>query len=140
MIRAPACCLDRTRHRCSTCRGFLSITNSTHLVNAGLTPFQALRTGTVYPAEFFGAADRFGSVAEGLEADLILVSSNPLLSVTTLREPLGVMVRGQWLDRAEIDRRLGQLAEKYSSVGLEPAPSATDAANTMHSHSPVPCR
>jgi len=110
------------------------------LVNAGLTPYQALRTGTVYPAEFFGGADRFGSVAEGLEADLILVSSNPLLSVTTLREPLGVMVRGQWLDRAEIDRRLALLAEKYSSSGLEPAPSATDAANAMHSHSPVPCR
>ncbi|MGB5622871.1 MAG: amidohydrolase family protein [Gammaproteobacteria bacterium] len=110
------------------------------LVNAGLTPFQALRTGTVYPAAFFGAADRFGSVAEGLEADLILVRSNPLLGVATLREPLGVMVRGHWLDRAEIDRRLGQLAKKYTSVGPEPAPSATDAADTMHSHSPVPCR
>ncbi|MGD8976610.1 MAG: amidohydrolase family protein, partial [Gammaproteobacteria bacterium] len=110
------------------------------LVSAGLTPYQALRTGTVLPAEFLGAADRFGAVREGLAADFILVSTNPLLSVTALREPLGVMVRGRWLDRAEIDRRLGALAEKYdggSALGEEiPAGTPPDA----HRHSPVPCR
>lgn len=110
------------------------------LVSAGLTPYQALRTGTVLPAEFFGAADRFGALREGLAADFILVSGNPLLSVTALREPLGVMVRGRWLDRAEIDRRLAVLSEKYdgdSAFGEEaPAGTPIDA----HQHSPVPCR
>lgn len=110
------------------------------LVSAGLTPYEALRTGTIYPAAFFGAADRFGTVTEGLAADLILVSSNPLLGVATLREPLGVMVRGRWLDRAEIDRRLAVLAEKYSGngAGVTDIPAGTPAGT--HQHSPVPCR
>ena len=110
------------------------------LVGAGLSPYQALRTGTVLPAEFFGAADRFGSVTEGLAADFILVSTNPLLSVTALREPLGVMVRGRWLDRAEIDRRLGALAEKYDASGRDGAEMPAGTPPDPHQHSPVPCR
>ena len=110
------------------------------LVSAGLTPYQALRTGTVLPAEFFGAADRFGSVREGLAADFILVSANPLLSVAALREPLGVMVRGRWLDRAEIDRRLAALAEKYDGGNALGGEMPADMPLDTHQHSPVPCR
>jgi len=109
------------------------------LVAAGLTPYQALRTGTAYPAEFFGAVDQFGTVVEGSEADLILVSSNPLLDVSTLRQPLGVMVRGRWLDREEIDKRLAQVAEKYSGAN-NPATAPADSAATAHQHGPGSCQ
>ena len=81
-------------------------------VAAGLTPYQALVAGTRHPARFFGAADRFGTLQVGLAADLILVRANPLEGLATLRRPTGVMVRGVWLDRAELDRRLEEIAAR----------------------------
>jgi hypothetical protein len=81
-------------------------------VQAGLSPFEALRTGTANPAAFFNAADRFGAVKEGLEADLLLVEANPLEDVGAVRKLAGVMVRGNWLSRAEIDQKLGELASR----------------------------
>lgn len=77
-----------------------------YLVNAGLTPFEALRSGTVDAARFFTAADRFGTVRAGLEADLILLDANPLEEIGNSKRIHGVMVRGQWLSRADLDRML----------------------------------
>jgi imidazolonepropionase-like amidohydrolase len=83
------------------------------IVASGLTPFEALRTGTVNPAVFFEATDEFGAVRAGLAADLILAARNPLEDVTALARPDGVMVRGRWLDRAELDRKLAEIAARY---------------------------
>jgi len=82
------------------------------LVEAGLTPAEALVTGTVNPARFLGKEDTFGQIAEGFDADLILTAGNPLENLTVLREPLGVMLRGIWLSRAEIQSRLQLIADK----------------------------
>lgn len=81
----------------------------------GLSPFDALRTATVNPARFFGAADRFGAVREGLEADLLLVEANPLEDVRAVRRLAGVMARGRWVPRAELDERLEALARRVGS-------------------------
>src|SRR5690606_2058209 len=67
------------------------------IVAAGLTPYQALRTGTANPAIFFDAAQEFGTIEPGLAADLLLVEDNPLVDVGALARPAGVMVRGRWL-------------------------------------------
>jgi imidazolonepropionase-like amidohydrolase len=83
------------------------------IVASGLTPFEALRTGTLNPAVFFEATNEFGAVRAGLAADLILAARNPLEDVTALARPEGVMVRGRWLDRAELDRRLAEIAARY---------------------------
>ena len=48
----------------------------------------------------------------GLAADLILVENNPLSDVTTVSRPLGVMIRGRWLDRAALDEGLMEIAER----------------------------
>jgi len=82
------------------------------LVEAGLTPAEALVTGTMNPARFLGKEDTFGQIAEGFDADLILTAGNPLENLTVLREPLGVMLRGIWLSRAEIQSRLQLIADK----------------------------
>jgi imidazolonepropionase-like amidohydrolase len=42
-------------------------------------------------------AERFGAIAEGYRADLLLLSANPLEDVSRVRVPMGVMVRGRWL-------------------------------------------
>jgi imidazolonepropionase-like amidohydrolase len=81
-----------------------------YLVDAGLTPFEALQTGTANPAIFFGRPDNFGVVKTGAEADLILLDANPLVDITNTRRIHGVMVRGRWLARTELDHLLQRLA------------------------------
>jgi hypothetical protein len=76
------------------------------LVRAGLTPYQALRTGTHNPAQYFGILDSAGTVAVGKRADLVLLSGDPLRDIRHTREPAGVMIGGRWFDRAALDRRL----------------------------------
>lgn len=83
------------------------------VVDSGLTPFEALRTGTANPARFLGAEDEFGVVAPGRAADLMLVDGDPLADIDALRRPAGVMVRGRWLDRAALDARLAEIADRY---------------------------
>jgi hypothetical protein len=82
--------------------------------DTGLSPYEALRTATVNPARFFSAESRFGTVREGLEADLILIEGNPLSDVRALRQLAGVMVRGQWLPRATLDEKLNALVERVN--------------------------
>ncbi len=79
------------------------------MVQAGLSPYEALATGTTNAARYFGEDEEFGAVREGLAADLVLVADNPLETLATLRRPLGVMLRGRWLPRAELDDRLAAL-------------------------------
>lgn len=90
--------------------GFATARELRFLVEAGLTPFQALETGTRNPAVFLDAEDDWGTVAEGLAADLILLDSNPLQDVGVVSDPAGVMVRGRWLPRDEIRTRLEAIA------------------------------
>ncbi len=79
-------------------------------VQAGLTPYQALETGTRNVAAFFGALDEFGTVQVGRRADLVLLDANPLSDIANFRRQSGVMLRGRWLPRAEIDARLTRYA------------------------------
>jgi imidazolonepropionase-like amidohydrolase len=76
------------------------------LVHAGLTPYQALVTGTRNPARYFGMLDSTGTVAVGKRADLVLLSGNPLAEIRHTREPAGVMLAGRWFDRATLDQGL----------------------------------
>ena len=73
-----------------------------------------LETGTVNPARFFSASDEFGAIEVGLAADLILLKDNPLESLDALRSPMGVMVRGVWLDREALDRKLSKIAARHA--------------------------
>ncbi len=80
------------------------------MIKAGFTPYQALEMGSRNVAEHFGAGEEFGTVAVGRRADLVLLEANPLDDVTNWSRRAGVMVRGRWLDRAEINRRLDDLS------------------------------
>lgn len=80
------------------------------LVDAGLTPYEALASGTRNVALFFGAEREFGTVQEGKAADLILLDANPLADVRNVQRRAGVVVRGRWLPEEELRRRLAALA------------------------------
>jgi imidazolonepropionase-like amidohydrolase len=51
-------------------------------------------------------------VRVGSRADLILVDGDPLANVARLATPAGVMKRGRWLPRAELQMMLEQIAAK----------------------------
>lgn len=84
------------------------------LVAAGLTPFQALETGTRNVATFFGSLPTSGTIAVGKRADLVLLDGDPLVDVSNTTRRAGVMLRGRWLPKAEIETRLAGIAK---SVG-----------------------
>jgi len=52
------------------------------MVDAGLTPYEVLVTGTRMPAKYFEKEDEFGTVQEGRRADLILLEANPLEDIS----------------------------------------------------------
>ncbi len=83
------------------------------MADAGLTPYQILRSGTRNIAAHFERTDDFGTVEVGRRADLILVDADPLAAVANVQRRAGVMVRGLWLPEAEIQRRLEALATSY---------------------------
>ena len=47
------------------------------LVEAGFTPVEAIRIGTLNGATYLGLADRIGTIAAGKNADLFIVNGNP---------------------------------------------------------------
>ncbi len=81
------------------------------MLNAGLTPLEIIRSGTINPATYFNSSDTFGEIKEGMQADLILVDANPLEDLSALQKITGVMVRGRWLDSKTIADTLAEIAE-----------------------------
>ena len=85
---------------------------------AGMSNYEILKSGTAtvgeYVASHLGLDGAFGTIAEGQRADLVLLGSNPFDDLANLADRVGVMVRGRWVDRAEIDAGLEALAAKHS--------------------------
>ena len=79
------------------------------LVQAGLTPAEALRTATWNPARFLGRERDLGTIEEGKLADLVLLDDDPLADVSSTRRIRGVMVDGRYFDRAALDDVLAQV-------------------------------
>lgn len=86
------------------------------LVEAGLTPYAALRSATASAARALGAEGEWGRVAPGLRADLVLLEADPFSSISNTRRLRGVLVRGRWLDAEELGRRLDELARRVAEV------------------------
>lgn len=76
------------------------------LVEAGLSPADALRSATLNPAKFLGAADSLGTVETGKVADLVLLDRNPLTDIRNTRRIRAVVLNGRYLDRADLDELL----------------------------------
>ena len=64
------------------------------LIACGFTPLEALTAATRNGARVLGIEKRTGTVAPGMEADLLVVDRNPLVDPTTLFEPMLVMSDG----------------------------------------------
>ena len=76
------------------------------MVQAGLTPMQALQAATKLPAEFLGKLQTQGTVEQGKIADLVLLDSNPLDDIHNTQKIRAVVLRGKLLDRSFLDEVL----------------------------------
>ncbi len=72
------------------------------LVEAGLTPLEALTAATAAPADAFALVDR-GRIARGRRADLVLVDGDPTSDIFATRAIRGVWKRGQAVARPEVE-------------------------------------
>ena len=80
--------------------GFLTPGYSLHkelelLVEAGLTPLQALQSATVTPAEFFNLESKMGTIEPGKYADLVILNRNPLDSIKNTQNIHMVIAKGE---------------------------------------------
>jgi imidazolonepropionase-like amidohydrolase len=82
------------------------------MVQAGMTPYEVLRTGTVNVARFFDIEDEAGTVATGRRADLLLLEANPLADISAIERNAGVMVNGRWLSPQYIRARLDEITAR----------------------------
>ncbi|MCY3488576.1 MAG: amidohydrolase family protein, partial [Bacteroidetes bacterium] len=85
------------------------------MVDAGMSNYAILDSGTRAVGEYYAHKDNFGTISEGARADLLLVDGNPLDDLAHLKELSGVMVRGNWLSRTDIQARLESIEESHST-------------------------
>jgi imidazolonepropionase-like amidohydrolase len=87
-----------------------------HLVEAGLTPLEALRTATLAPARFLKVMDSLGSITPGKLADLVLLEGNPLVDIRNTERISGVVTDGRYLDRAALDALQAEATRAASTL------------------------
>lgn len=67
------------------------------LVEAGLTPMEAIVAGTLNNARFFRIDRRLGSIEPGKQADLVLLEGDPSKDIAVMRKVRRVMLGGVWV-------------------------------------------
>ena len=92
--------------------GFSTHDELHYLVEAGLSPYEALLAGTRSAAEAMEQERDFGIIAPGMRADLLLLSANPLSDVRNASKRVGVLLHGRWVAQAQLDRQLAEAAGK----------------------------
>jgi imidazolonepropionase-like amidohydrolase/ABC-type multidrug transport system permease subunit len=71
-------------------------------VQAGIPAAVALQAATANAARLLGAANRFGTIRNGMEADLLLVDGNPLEDIKTTERISLVVFKGERIRRSEL--------------------------------------
>ena len=79
------------------------------LVDSGLSPYEALQTGTANVAEFLGL--NTGAIEVGRDADMVLLDADPLQDISNTRRVHGVMLRGKWYSEGDIDAMLAAIQQ-----------------------------
>ena len=88
-------------------------------VEAGMTPYEVLESGTRLVAEHLARDGRitadFGVIAPGNRADLVLLEANPLENIEATREIAGVVASGRYLSAADIAEALAAVAARRAA-------------------------
>lgn len=82
--------------------GYSLHTELERLVEAGLSPIEAIRSATIRPAEFLRLQDQMGTIEAGKRADLVLLDANPLDSISNTRRINAVVSAGRYLSSDDL--------------------------------------
>jgi hypothetical protein len=85
------------------------------LVQAALTPMEALQAATKSSAEFLGKSSVEGTIERGKIANLLLLDASPLDDIRNTRRISDVIVRGRLLNRRALDDLLSSV-EKFAAA------------------------
>ncbi|ATB41396.1 hypothetical protein CYFUS_006862 [Cystobacter fuscus] len=86
------------------------------LVQAGLTPLQAIQSATLEPARYLGMQDSLGTVEQGKVADLMVLDANPLDDIRNTTRIHSVVVRGRFISAEERREFLSDLETLAGSM------------------------
>jgi imidazolonepropionase-like amidohydrolase len=89
--------------------GFSLHDELTLLVQAGLSPMEALQAATLNPARFLGKEKDLGTVEKGKIADLVVLDANPLEEIGNSRKIDAVVLNGKLLPKPELQKMLADL-------------------------------
>jgi adenine deaminase len=90
-----------------------------YLVEAGLSPVEALQAATWNSAQFLDATDSLGSVQKEHVADLVLLDANPLDDIRNTRRISAVIAAGRLIDGAERERLLEEASRAAERIPLD---------------------
>jgi imidazolonepropionase-like amidohydrolase len=76
------------------------------MVEAGLTPMQAIQTATINPATYLGMNDKLGTVEEGKIADLVLLDANPLEDISNTAKIHAVVANGRLIEKTQLQEMI----------------------------------
>lgn len=82
------------------------------LVEAGFSPLEAIRIGTLNGATYLGRDARIGTIAVGKQADLVVLNGNPAANIADVRKVERVFRQGVGYDPAKL------IASVTGRVGL----------------------
>jgi tetratricopeptide (TPR) repeat protein len=110
-------------------------------VNDGMTPYQVLRAATVVPAQYLLRSSEFGTIEAGKRADLVLLERNPLAGIGNTHSISGVMLRGRWLSKDDLDKLAERIPATYKhelqQVESEMAANPIAVENYLADHDPL---
>ena len=86
------------------------------LAAAGLAPLRILQMATINAAEFLGRTDVMGTVETGKDADIVLLSGNPVEDAANLHAIAGVVRAGRYFSGEALTATIETIAETRSAV------------------------
>jgi hypothetical protein len=98
------------------------------LVKGGFTPLQALQAATFNPALYMAKLDKYGVVERGRIANMVLLDGNPLSDIRNTQKISGVVLRGTYLSRSELDGMLAH-AEQWAGHTVDTAQTGVPHSN-----------
>ncbi|MNT34747.1 Imidazolonepropionase [compost metagenome] len=92
-------------------------------VKLGLTPREALMGSVVDGPRFLNQGERYGAVAAGKSADLLVLEADPLADVSATRRIADVVLRGRLIDAGELERMRGHIRARVTARNASFTPS-----------------
>jgi imidazolonepropionase-like amidohydrolase len=89
--------------------GFSLHDELTLLVEAGLSPMEALQAATLNPARYLGQDKDLGTIEKGKIADLVLLDASPLEDIANTRKIDAVVVSGKLHPKADLQKMLADI-------------------------------